>query len=205
MDKKERLFEKFPPVSTEKWMEKITADLKGADFRKKLVWKTRDGLEVMPFYRQDDLDKLHHRGFLPGDYPYVRGARVADNTWLVRQDITVSDYQAANAKALDILMRGVTSLGFVIEDPQSISFENISQLLSGIHLESVELNFMTSGMARELLKAIESALLAVRADMKKVRLSIAANPLGRLRRMANYAYPLIRASITWQNLSGRLK
>ena len=179
MDKKERLFEKFPPVSTEKWMEKITADLKGADFRKKLVWKTRDGLEVMPFYRQDDLDKLHHRGFLPGDYPYVRGARVADNTWLVRQDITVSDYKAANAKALDILMRGVTSLGFVIEDPQSISFENISQLLSGIHLESVELNFMTAGMARELLKAIESALLAVRADMKKVRLSIAANPLGR--------------------------
>ena len=133
----------------------------------------------MPFYRQDDLDKLHHRGFLPGDYPYVRGARVADNTWLVRQDIIVSDYQAANAKALDILMRGVTSLGFVIEDPQSISFENISQLLSGIHLESVELNFMTAGMARELLKAIESALLAVRADMKKVRLSIAANPLGR--------------------------
>ena len=190
MDKKERLFEKFPPVSTEKWLEKITADLKGADFRKKLVWKTRDGLEVMPFYRQDDLDKLHHRGFLPGDYPYVRGARVADNTWLVRQDITVSDYKAANAKALDILMRGVTSLGFVIEDPQSISFENISQLLSGIHLESVELNFMTAGMARELLKAIESALLAVRADMKKVRLSIAANPLGRFAENGKLCIPV---------------
>jgi methylmalonyl-CoA mutase len=97
MTQREKLFEKFPPVSTEKWMEKITADLKGADFRKKLVWKTRDGIEVMPFYRQEDLEKLQHKECLPGDYPYVRGTRVADNTWLVRQDITVKDYREANS------------------------------------------------------------------------------------------------------------
>jgi methylmalonyl-CoA mutase len=190
MDKKERLFENFPPVSTEKWMEKITADLKGADFKKKLVWKTREGLEVMPFYRQEDLDRLPHRGFLPGDFPYVRGARVSDNSWLVRQDITVRDYQAANAKALDILMRGVTSLGFVIEDPQSISSENISQLLRGIHAGSVELNFVTAGMAKELYRAIESALLSARADMKSVRLSIAADPLGRFAQNGKLCIPV---------------
>ena len=38
-DKKEKLFSDFSPVSTEQWMEKVTADLKGADFEKKLVWK----------------------------------------------------------------------------------------------------------------------------------------------------------------------
>jgi methylmalonyl-CoA mutase len=180
MDKKERLFEKFPPVSTEKWMEKITADLKGADFRKKLVWKTRDGIEVMPFYRQEDLEKVQHMGFLPGDYPFVRGVRVSDNTWLVRQDIAVSDYSAANTKALGILMRGVSSLGFVIEDPQSITVDNISQLLSGIHLESVELNFVTQGMAKELFSALESVLWSAGADTKKIRICIAADPLGKL-------------------------
>ncbi len=180
MDKKERLFEKFPPVSTEKWMEKITADLKGADFRKKLVWKTRDGIEVMPFYRQEDLEKVHHMGFLPGEYPFVRGVRVSDNTWLVRQDIIVSDYREANTKALDILMRGVSSLGFVMDDPQSITVDNISRLLSGIHLESVELNFVTQGMAKELFSALESVLWSAGADTKKIRISIAADPLGKL-------------------------
>ena len=35
---KEKLFSEFPPVSTEEWMAKITEDLKGADFEKKLVW-----------------------------------------------------------------------------------------------------------------------------------------------------------------------
>lgn len=180
MNKKERLFEKFPPVSTEKWMEKITADLKGADFRKKLVWKTRDGIEVMPFYRQEDLDKLGHAGFLPGDYPFVRGVNVSDNSWLVRQDISVNDYNAANARALDILMRGVSSLGFVIEEPQSATVENISALLSGIHLESVEVNFITPGMAKELLAAIAAVLKSSGAETSKVRICIAADPLGRL-------------------------
>ena len=32
-DKKEKLFSDFSPVSTEQWMEKVTADLKGADFK----------------------------------------------------------------------------------------------------------------------------------------------------------------------------
>ena len=31
-DSKEKLFSDFSPVPTEKWMEKVTADLKGADF-----------------------------------------------------------------------------------------------------------------------------------------------------------------------------
>ena len=49
-DKKEKLFSDFSPVSTEQWMEKVTADLKGADFEKKLVWKTNEGFKVKPFY-----------------------------------------------------------------------------------------------------------------------------------------------------------
>jgi methylmalonyl-CoA mutase len=180
MNRKEKLFEQFPPVSTEQWMEKITADLKGADFSKKLVWKTREGLEIMPFYRQDDLDKLRRKGFLPGDYPWVRGARISNNTWLVRQDIIVKDYEAANARALEILMKGVTSLGFVIDDPKTINVENITHLLKDIHCESVELNFATSGMARELFLALESVMLTRGADTAKVKISIAADPLGRL-------------------------
>jgi methylmalonyl-CoA mutase len=49
-DSKEKLFSDFPAVSTEQWMEKITADLKGADFEKKLVWRTNEGFKVKPFY-----------------------------------------------------------------------------------------------------------------------------------------------------------
>ncbi|MBK8884591.1 MAG: hypothetical protein IPN67_20235 [Bacteroidales bacterium] len=49
MVKKEKLFEQFPPVTTKEWMAKVHCDLKGADFNEKLVWKTNEGFDVMPF------------------------------------------------------------------------------------------------------------------------------------------------------------
>lgn len=45
----------FSPVTTEEWKAKITADLKGADFDRKLVWRTNEGFNVQPFYRREDL------------------------------------------------------------------------------------------------------------------------------------------------------
>ena len=88
-DSKEKLFSDFPAVSTEQWMEKITADLKGADFEKKLVWRTNEGFKVKPFYRQEDLEGLKTTEGLPGEFPYVRGTKKNDNTWFVRQEIKV--------------------------------------------------------------------------------------------------------------------
>ena len=55
-DCKEKLFDQFPPVSTEEWMKKVTADLKGADFNKKLVWRTNEGFNVKPMYRAEDMN-----------------------------------------------------------------------------------------------------------------------------------------------------
>ena len=45
----QKLFSEFPPITTEEWMNKITEDLKGADFQKKLVWKTTEGFDIQPF------------------------------------------------------------------------------------------------------------------------------------------------------------
>ena len=67
-DSKEKLFSDFPAVSTEQWMEKITADLKGADFEKKLVWRTNEGFKVKPFYRQEDLEGLQTTEGLPENF-----------------------------------------------------------------------------------------------------------------------------------------
>ena len=58
MDKeKERLFGEFPPVSAESWKEKIVEDLKGADYDKKMIWRTGEGFNVNPFYRKEVRDQ----------------------------------------------------------------------------------------------------------------------------------------------------
>ena len=42
----EHLLEEFPPVSTAAWEEAIARDLKGADYDKKLIWRTEEGLRL---------------------------------------------------------------------------------------------------------------------------------------------------------------
>jgi methylmalonyl-CoA mutase len=49
------MWEEFPPISTAEWAAAVRADLKGADYEKKLVWQTEDGIAVRPYYRREDL------------------------------------------------------------------------------------------------------------------------------------------------------
>ena len=140
-DSNEKLFSDFPHVSTAEWMEKIQADLKGADFEKKLVWKTNEGFKVKPFYRAEDLEGLKTSNALPGEFPYLRGTK-KNNVWHIRQTVAVADFAEANKKALDILNKGVDSLEFHIKGAD-VAAGNIETLLAGINAEAVELNFST--------------------------------------------------------------
>ena len=165
-DSKEKLFSDFLPVSTEKWMEKITADLKGADFEKKLVWKTNEGFKVKPFYRQEE-------------FPYLRGTK-KDNTWFVRQDIKVDNAKDANAKALDVLMKGVDSIGFTIK-AKDLSADYIETLLNEICAECVELNFSTcQGHTVELAKLLVAYYQKKGYDLTKLQGSVNYDPMNKM-------------------------
>ena len=50
-ENRERLFAQFPPVTYDEWRAKVEADRKGADFDKKLGWRTTEGFNVQPVYR----------------------------------------------------------------------------------------------------------------------------------------------------------
>ena len=172
---KEKLFSEFAPVSTEEWMAKITADLKGVPFEKKLVWKTGEGFNVNPFYRAEDIEGLKTTESLPGEFPYVRGTK-KDNDWEVRQNIDVTCFKGANEKALDMLNKGITSLGFVIKG-SDVNAENIATLLEGICPECVELNFNTCNCKAELLIGIlVNYFKAKGVDVEKCKGSIGYDP-----------------------------
>ncbi len=149
---KEKLFSEFAPVSTEEWVAKITADLKGVPFEKKLVWRTSEGFNVNPFYRAEDIEGLNTASSLPGEFPYVRGTK-KDNEWKVRQNIEVACFKEANEKSKDLLNKGVTSLGFIIKG-EDVNAENIAALLDGICPVATELNFTTCNCKAEALIGI---------------------------------------------------
>ena len=85
---KAKLFAEFPPVSTEQWEAVITTDLKGADYERKLVWKTAEGFNVRPYYRAENLEGVEFLGSEAGEFPYVRGTH-SSNSWGIHQTVTV--------------------------------------------------------------------------------------------------------------------
>ena len=174
-ENKEKLFDQFPGVSYEEWRAKVETDLKGADFNKKLVWRTNEGFNVQPIYRAEDIADLKTTNSLPGEYPYVRGTR-ADNDWLTRQEILEHDPKAANAVAVEVLGKGVTSLGFTVETPD---YETVKTLLADIDIAKVEINLSCCpNKAVELAKAFVK-YIGEKGANDTFRGSIDYNPLRR--------------------------
>ena len=172
--KSEKLFTEFPPVPTEKWEEVITADLKGADYERKLVWKTGEGFNVRPYYRAENLEGIKFLGSQAGEFPYVRGTH-APNRWRVHQTVSVVCPKEANAEALKILNAGVDSLGFCIASAD-FSAADLDMLLKDICIPAVEITFCGEKMANvaELVLAkVEKEGIA----KEDVRIAFCIDPL----------------------------
>lgn len=178
----EKLFTEFPPVSTEQWDAVITKDLKGADYEKKLVWKTHEGFSVRPYYRAENLGDIKSLGEMPGQFPFVRGIK-NDNNWLTRQDICLCiGIEKANEEALDILNKGVESLGFILADEKALSVEQMEALLKGISIPAVEINFRKCcpKHSAETLKSFLAVVEKQGVKPEEVRASFDFSPLHRL-------------------------
>ncbi|MCD8284953.1 MAG: methylmalonyl-CoA mutase small subunit [Prevotellaceae bacterium] len=195
-ERKEKLFSDFTAPTRQEWMDKILADLKGADYQKKMVWRTNEGFSMEPFYRREDVAELPLVNALPGEFPYLRGNKAASNEWRVRQDIVCHDAKEANAKALDLLGRGVDSLGFVIPREQ-VSADFLDALLEGIYVECVELNFQTcQRKTLELAKLLVAYLEKKGANPEKVEGSIAFDPLEKMLTRGKDTSPLLSEAKT---------
>ena len=174
---KEKLFAEFPPVSTEQWEAVITTDLKGADYERKLVWKTGEGFNVRPYYRAENLAEVEYLGAEAGEFPYVRGVS-KDNTWRVHQTIAVKCVKEANEEALKLLNSGVDSLGFCFCD-SCVCDVDVDALLKEIVPTAVELTFCSSNVKN--LAALAEKVLAKYADVEKdaLRLNFCLDPIMR--------------------------
>ena len=172
-----KLFSEFPPVPTEKWEEAINKDLKGADYEKKLVWKTIEGFKVKPYYRAEDLEHLEYLDSNPSQAPFTRGKHADNNVWDIRQDIEADSLEEANALALEALERGANSIGLCPCKCESV--EDMQRLLKGIHPEACKVNFTCGKNAVETLKRFVEVVKLGGHDPAKVEGSINYDIYGR--------------------------
>ncbi len=119
---------------------------------------------------------------LPGEFHYIRGNNETGNNWLVRQDFDVNGDNPAetNQKAIDVLTKGVDSLGFRLCKGCEHSFDGVSKVINGINFEKAEVNLIGGGSSRKALPLFIQKIKETKADPKKVKASIDYSPLSSL-------------------------
>jgi len=123
-DKNKALFSEFPPVSTEQWMERVTADLKGADFDKKLVWKNLNGINIQPCYNiENTIEQLQNTG-------------ENSQSLINYRSVAVTSAENGNKLAIKAIEEGMN--GIIFELKENVSVAN---LLNGIDLNATSVSF----------------------------------------------------------------
>ncbi|MFH2095191.1 MAG: methylmalonyl-CoA mutase family protein [Bacteroidota bacterium] len=183
MQQDKKLFHDFPPVTGKEWKDKVIADLKGAD-EGKLTWKTIEGIDVSPFYTEDDLPSGFFGDTMPGCFPYIRGNRESGNSWLIRQDFHFTNPGETNVKMREAIKRGVEALGICCcgcpdsGELTETGTDGFSSVFEGIDMEKIPVHFINQVNPMKCLAFIRELAQNRGIDSKKLTGSVAVDPLG---------------------------
>lgn len=178
----------FSTANYDAWRQLVDKALKGADFDRRLVARTADGLRIQPLYtRTDAQDRA--AAAVPGAAPFTRGtqARPDGLGWHIHQRVSAPDAAAANKVVLEELEGGANGVVLEISAPgqPGIAISSAAEMasaLAGVHLDyaPVELSAGIAGAeaARHLLGAL--SILAPKSGTATSRLNV--DPIGALAR-----------------------
>jgi methylmalonyl-CoA mutase len=185
-EQNEKLFTGFPPVVTADWEAKIREDLKGADYEKKLIWKSQENIRIKPYYTADDLTDLEYLDQLPGKFPYVRGDNTKGIVWEIRQDFRVFDIAATVQKIKIAVERGVTSIGLDLTAKGDLYYHDFRTLITGVDFKNTSINFLSGESAPNTLDFLLKALEELNVQSADVKGSLDYDPLGYLTRSGGF-------------------
>jgi len=137
---KKKLFGEFPGHPTSTWEELIHKDLKGADYQKKLIWKSLDGITVKPYFRAEDIEALKLDNPSIAEPIKYHSPGSESNDWLIRQDLTFHSPEISSKQILELIAAGVQSVGLRFES--SVAPDVIANTLKEIPVNEVSVNFI---------------------------------------------------------------
>lgn len=160
-----KLFSDFPKVSKLEWEEKLTKELKGADFNSSL--RRNDEIEELEYatyaHTTDQTSSIE----IPGEAPFSRGNKLVNNDWNIASLVVVEDEKKANKKALDLLMSGTTALVFQFKKEAN----NLSVLFDTIGFEFIQTQFVVTSFQQfeeltSYFKGKKNCLFLYRVDFQ---------------------------------------
>ncbi len=171
------LFDEFPDISTEAWRKKVESDLKGADFGKKLVWNSDEGIPVQPYYRAEDLEQLQHLENAVSLKPDTG----TPNGWTICQDIFPGkDPSEANARIKLALKGGAQAIRVQLENVSGPGKSMLEKIFEGVALGETEILFQGYLGADVLFEHYTELALERGIDPSQLKGLLGANPIGKM-------------------------
>lgn len=178
----ESVWAPLDPCDDDTWKARVTRDLRGADFTRRLVSQTRDGIEIQPLYVATDAPIP-----APGQSPWIRGFEAnREPTWVIATRTTHPDPEHARQTIATDVERGVESVelhfdsavrsafGAAVGDGLAVnSALGLARVLEGIDLASTRVA-LDAGKSSV---AVAGALLSV-AERTRVAASELRGRLG---------------------------
>lgn len=172
----------FPAPSYDQWKALVDKALKGADFDKRLVARTADGIAIKPLYARKDA-LVSAQGDVPGSAPYTRGTAATRNGWDIRTIHIEQDPAIANKAILEDLQGGVNSIALHIGGPGLPGTkEALSKALDGVLLDVCAIALIAGEGAFDAAAALNGVWNDMGIDPAKRQGSFGDDPLGTLAR-----------------------
>lgn len=157
----QHLFSEFNGINSQQWKDQIVKDLKGIDFNQ-LIWQTRQGISVNPFYTSEDIKETKVPLF-------------SSHNWSICEQIEVHDEKKANEQALQALKGGASGLVFYI-------FKKIDTqaLIKGIELDYIYTQFFISHDAIHVLEDLKEHTGRINTHDGVIKCFVNLDPLSML-------------------------
>lgn len=183
---KENLFDEFSPVTKAEWIQQIIKDLKGKDFEKTVVSRTKDDIRISPFYNHEDTqDTFWLKDFrhlvnppsgIPGLPPRIWSNVFANDASDERQgnkEILLALQNGADALRLDL--SGEEDLDILLQEvevqyiqlficPKADPVLVLKQLFSWVEKKQIDPNHLNGGILWDGFTRV----LIKRSDKNKV-------------------------------------
>ena len=184
--------EGFPAATFEQWRALVDKALKGADFEKRLVSRTADGLKINPLYTRNDALQST-AGMVPGTPPFTRGRKATREGlgWDIRTFHVEADPKAANTAVLEDLEGGVTSIGLQFgSNGLAPTKEAVGAALDGVMLDVCPIIFVAGEQFFDAALALNAAWEERGVSAADRQGSFGADPLGTLAMTGRLSEPV---------------
>ncbi|NSW44379.1 MAG: methylmalonyl-CoA mutase small subunit [Bacteroidales bacterium] len=209
MSTKQKLFSEFPPITTQQWEEIIIKELKGADYEKKLIWKSNEGITVKPYYRKEDIESIPWIKHDDKNLPLYRSHKTQNNNWIIFEEVYVGNIQNANKQAIEALNKGAEGIEFIIQEKIHYDLVHLfqkqsefSELVNGINLETTPIRFVSGCSTGVILSMLDEEIKKQKLDKTKLNVSFDYDPIGHLTLNGNF---FVSEENTFEQLSSLIK